>query len=183
VIASVRESFSGSITYDAGGLLYHGDEAAYTTESFDANWEPPSIGGFAAGLDYIGVDWYPQLTTQADAPMAEMATNAQRMADQFLVPLWQTYQKPILFAEIDYLSMDRTAVNPLKYRYGGPVDQNEQAAAWEAIFVTFADEPWFAGMFPAGFYLTVFQDSTGTTNSLWHKEAEEVFRYWYAGLD
>ena len=182
VIASVRSEFGGPITYDAGGLLFHGNESDYSTQIFSSKWEPVRIGEFAENLDYIGIDWYPQLTNTPDASAEDMAQNVQRIVDQFLVPLWEKYEKPIFFAEIDYSSMDRTSINPLRYRSGGPVDELEQAAAFEAIFLALEDEPWFAGMFPAGFYLTVFQDSIGTSNSLWYKDAEEVFRYWFAGL-
>lgn len=181
VISSVRDAYSGPITYDAGGVLYDGDESAYTTDIFSSEWESASIGAFAANVDYIGIDWYPQIAAESDSTTEEMALNAQRIADEFLVPLVEEYGKPLLFAEIDYSSVDRTAVNPLRYRGDGPIDEGEQAAAFEAIFRTFGDEPWFAGMFPAGFYLGVFEDEVGTTNSLWYKEAEDVFRHWYGG--
>ncbi len=183
VIAAVRAVYSGSISYDCGGVLYNGDEATYSTKAFSSQWEAVSIGDFAFGLDYIGIDWYPQLTRNPDAPVDELAVNAQAIADEFLKPVFEKYQKPIYFAEIDYSSMDRTTLNPLRYRTGGVVDEGEQASAFEAIFRTFQDEPWFAGMFPAGFYLTVFKDQEGTTNSLWYKEAASVFKYWYTGVN
>jgi len=183
VISAVRAVYSGPISYDCGGVLYNGDEATYSTQTFSSQWQAASIGDFAFGLDYIGVDWYPQLTRIPDASVDELSANAQRIADKFLKPVYEKYQKPIFFAEIDYSSTHRTTINPLVYRSGGPVDEGEQASAFEAVFRTFQDEPWFAGMFPAGFYLTVFKDQEGTINSLWYKDAEKVFEFWYAGVN
>jgi hypothetical protein len=181
VIGEVRKAYSGPISYDCGGLLYHGTESEYSTEKLGSAWEPVSIGDFLADVDYIGIDWYPRLTNNPNATVKEMAANAQRLADAFLRPVAERYNEPIFFAEIDYSSVDRTAINPLYYRSGGGADELEQANAFEAIFQTFQDESWFAGMFPTGFYLTVFRDQIGTTNSLWYKQAEETFRRWYVG--
>jgi hypothetical protein len=110
-----------------------------------------------------------------------MAANAERLADAFLLPLARKYNRPVFFAEIDYSSVNGTALGPLHYRGDGPVDELEQANAFEAVFQTFQDESWFAGMFPTGFYLIVFRDQIGTTNSLRQKQAEEIFRKWYVG--
>lgn len=179
LIAEVRSVYSGEIVYGAGGLLYHGLESAYTTQKFGPSWQPPVIGEFLHETDYVGVDWYPQIAADREASTEQIQQNVQAIVDHFLQPVAQEFDKPVIFSEIDYSSIDKTTIDPLTYRSGGPIDVTEQARAYDAVFQALHDESWFSGMFPAGFYLTVFRDSAGTTNSIWYKPAEEVFRYWY----
>ena len=180
VIQAVRAIYSGPISYDCGGVLYHGNEASYTTSSFTADWQAAACGDFAANVDFIGIDWYPPIAGSPTSGVQEMASNVRAIADQFLAPLAQRHGKPVFFAEIDYASANRSAMNPLLYR-SGEVDAGEQATAFEAVFRALADKPWFAGMFPASHFLTAQVDQQGTTNTVWFKPAEGVFRRWYGG--
>lgn len=176
LIGTVRTLYAGSISYDTGGVLYHGSR--YDTASFDTQWEAASAGDFLTDVDLIGVDWYPQIASTSSSGADEMTTNVGRIADRFLEPLHARFQKPIFFAEIDYPSVDGAAMNPLANRSGVP-DPGEQATAFEAVLRVFSSRRWFVGMFPAGMYLNVVKDNLGTTNSVWFKQAELVLQRWY----
>jgi hypothetical protein len=127
VILAVRAIYRGPISYDCGGVLYHGSEASYTTSSFTADWQAAACGDFVANVDFIGIDWYPPIAGSPTAGVQEMASNVRAIADQFLAPLAQRHGKPVFFAEIDYASANRSPMNPLLYR-SGDVDTDEQAS-------------------------------------------------------
>lgn len=181
VIAAARAKYSGWISYDCGGVLYNGDESAYTTKAFGPEWTAMSIGEFASDLDFVGVDWYPQIALNESTSVDEMEQNVRNIAAAFLQPVYQRYGKKIVFGEIDYSSVTKTAVNPLKYRQGGRWSEKAQADAYEAVFRVLSSTPYFAGMFPTSFYLSVSNKQQDTTNAVWYKQAESVISSWYAG--
>jgi hypothetical protein len=57
------------------------------------------------------------------------------------------WNRPILFTEIGYRSIAGAAVEPWNFTVRAAVDTQEQADAYEALFRTFWDQDWFAGLF------------------------------------
>jgi hypothetical protein len=53
----------------------------------------------------------------------------------------------ILFTEAGYPSLVGAAVEPWSNQYSSTPSQQEQAAAYEALFATFSGQPWWAGTF------------------------------------
>ena len=190
LIAQVRSGYSGPISYDCAGLWYKPldgsrleSDPTFNTEEFSEAWTPVTAGDFLYNVDYIGVDWYPRVASTNNPTIQELERNIQNIWDRLVEDRLAIYGKPIFFAEIDYSSTDGTTIDPLTFRGANaahPVDEQEQADAYEALFRALQDEPSFLGMFPAGFYLTVFTDNGGF-NNIYQKPVEEVFRYWYAG--
>jgi len=128
LIAKVRHIYKGKLTYAA-------------------NWDEYTRAPFWMKLDYIGVNAYFPLSQERHPTLAQLKSGWQ---------LWKTklesvsdeYDKPILFTEFGYRSMDYTAKKPWL------VDQNRmevnlgaQADATLAVFDVFWKEDWFAGGF------------------------------------
>jgi hypothetical protein len=89
-----------------------------------------------------------------------------------------------VLTEIGYKSADRTAEQPWLWRSEEPVDLEEQARCYEAMFRTLWDRSWFKGIFVwkwfPGFDTSRSDSDRGFTPQ--GKPAEEVLRRWY-GLD
>jgi Glycoside Hydrolase Family 113 len=163
VVSGVRERFSGTLTYAA---LYTGEESSI------AWWD---------AVDLIGVDAYWPLTDGNEPTLAELEDAwtpiLQRMAD--LSARWG--DKPILFTEIGYVSLDGANANPGDpFPAGRPLDLQEQADCYLAAFESAWDEPWFAGMY--WWDWSADPEAGGSRDggfTPFGKPAEGVLRSWY----
>lgn len=129
IVRKVRGQFTGPIVYASN----HGEEV-------DVRWWD--------ALDYIGVDAYYALSDAVTPTVAEL-TQAwiQKGYVGTLQTLASKYGKKILFTEIGYRSVDRSAQAPWNYSAQAPANPEAQANAYEAAIATFTDKPWFAGFF------------------------------------
>ncbi|MDY0019170.1 MAG: hypothetical protein RBT47_04130 [Anaerolineae bacterium] len=126
-IAGVREVYDGPITYASNW----GDETGL------AWWD---------AVDFIGVDAYYPLAEGADPTLEELKA-AWEPYVALLGDLAESWDKTILFTEIGYRSIDGTASHPWDWQTGGAIDLQEQADAYQAVFESVFDQPWFAGIF------------------------------------
>ncbi len=118
--------------------------------TYAANWDEYPKTTFWEDLDYIGIDAYFPLSEEK-TPSVEQLKQAWQPWKKKIALLSKTKNKPVLFTEFGYRSMDYTAKKPWL------VDQNEekeekvnlmaQANAKKAIFSEFWTEDWFAGGF------------------------------------
>ena len=160
VIEGVRAYFGGPVTYAAN----HGSEAGITW------WD---------AVDYIGVDAYYPLTDKNDPTLAELKA-AWTPHVTILAALAETWEKPVLFTEIGYRSQDGTNRHPWGWTTGGPIDLQEQADAYRAVFESFYDKPWFDGMFWWSWGTDPFEGGPCDDDYTPHdKPAENVLRAWY----
>lgn len=132
LIKDVRAIYKGKLTYAA-------------------NWyeEYESIG-FWDQLDFIGIQAYFPLTKNKNPDLTELKKSWQKKLPD-LAQLSQKRDRPILFTEIGYKSTEDAAISPWEWiDYSGDVTVNEstltQANAYQAVFETVWQEPWFAGM-------------------------------------
>jgi hypothetical protein len=176
LIAKVRAVYSGLLTYD----LNHGRE-------HDVPW--------LDAVDFISVSAYhpipfadgrpwdavPDETTPVEEILAGMQPIRARMRE-----VSQKWNKPILFIETGCTSVRGCAHTPWKHiteTPDWPVDQQEQANYYQAMFETYWDEPWFMGWcwwdWPARLY---DRTEAGGNRSfcVYGKRAEDVLRQWYA---
>ncbi|PRX56415.1 glycoside hydrolase family 113 [Flagellimonas meridianipacifica] len=115
--------------------------------TYAANWDEFSRTPFWKELDFIGVDAYFPLSEERYPTMEELKSGWQPWKTK-LVDLSNTTDKPILFTEFGYRSMDYTAKKPwLVDRNQMDVNLQAQADATQAIFDEFWNEDWFAGGF------------------------------------
>lgn len=133
LIARVRTIFSGSLTYDLNwSSLY------YPLPSWLSN---PS-------LNAVGISLYAPLTDQPE-----------RLNPQTLPALWQTtigkqldafatqINKPVLLSELGYRDSADALYNPWETSTTAPVDQVEQAAAYNAALWSIINDPYITGVF------------------------------------
>jgi hypothetical protein len=160
VIAGVRSHYAGPITYAAN----HGDETGLTW------WD---------GVDTIGVDAYYALTNERD-PTVEALKTAWQPHVATLAALSATWNKPVLFTEIGYRSLDGANQTPWDWHIEGAIDMQEQADAYQATFESVFDQPWFAGLYWWAWGTNPFQGGGCDSGYTPHvKPAEDVLRSWY----
>ncbi len=128
LITKVRGVYSGKLTYAA-------------------NWDEYTRTPFWEQLDYIGVDAYFPLSEEKNPSKDQMQAGWQKWKTT-LQAIAEEKDKPILFTEFGYRSMDYTAKKPwLVDRNEMDVNLKAQADATQAIFDAFWKEDWFAGGF------------------------------------
>lgn len=126
LIAATRVVFGGLLTYAALPFEYDRIE-------------------FWRRLDLIGVNAY--------WPLADRGTTNVAALQQAWVPhvraleaFAQSQQRPVLLTEAGYASQAGTATDPSSWTLSRIAAPREQAAAYEALFLSFEGRPWFAGV-------------------------------------
>ena len=165
LIQQVRSRYAGPLTYAA-------------------NWDEYEYISFWPLLDYVGVDAYFPLSETQTPSVAELMAAWQKPSKR-LQAFAQKHRKPILFAEYGYRSVDRTAGKqwelPDSWHETAPANMTAQKNAYEALYQTFWQQPWFAG----GFLWKWYPDYTtagGPQNDDYtpqRKPAEAIIRQWY----
>jgi hypothetical protein len=175
IIDAVREVYDGTLTYAAAT-----DEAIHVS--------------FWDALDQIGVNAYPPLTTEADPTVGELiaawhsvsADNywAAAMGYQSPVDFFRSlalqHDRPLLFTEIGYRSLDGANIRPSNWSASGSQDVQEQRDAFDAFFQVWSGEgSWFRGAHiwewdPDNVYVP-------TGYSPMDKPAEQLITEWFAG--
>ena len=128
LIQEIREVYKGELTYAA-------------------NWDEFSRVPFWDALDYIGIDAYFPLSDDKTPTVAVYEQGWQPHKKQILA-LQKQYQKPVLFTEFGYRSVDFSGKKPWdSKRVEGGVNLEAQTNALQAIHNQFWNEDWFAGGF------------------------------------
>jgi len=161
LIADIRRTFSGPLTYGAG---------------FDEVLKVP----FWDALDYIGVSAYYPLVEQPSVPArAEIAAGWQPIVGR-LERLAARVQKPVLFTELGYRSVDIAAHQPWNSGGTSSVNLQLQADAYAAFFDAVWPRPWLAGVY--WWKWDSFPDAGGPQDDDYTprgKPAGEVLREYY----
>ncbi|MBI5053433.1 MAG: hypothetical protein HZC38_03110 [Chloroflexi bacterium] len=160
VIKAVRAVYKGSLTYAA-------------------NVEEEHVISWWDALDAIGIDAYYSLTPGNDPSLADLKAAWSPIADD-LEQLSQKWNRPIIFTEIGYRSVNGANKNPWDSGMSGTVDLQEQADCYRAVFEVLKDKSWWRGAFwwnwepnpSAG----GARDVDYTANN---KPAEDVLRFYY----
>lgn len=159
-IGGVRSRYSGPLTYAAN----HGSESSLSW------WD---------AVDFIGIDAYYPLTGKNDPTVAELKAAWQPISAT-LASLAASSHKTILFTEIGYRSQDGANQHPWDWQVGGTVDLQEQADAYQAVFETIYNQPWFAGMYWWSWGVDPFEGGECDDGYTPHdKPAEDILRAWY----
>ncbi|QLG45778.1 glycoside hydrolase family 113 [Costertonia aggregata] len=126
LISKIRKIYKGKLTYAA-------------------NWDEYSRTTFWDDLDYIGIDAYFPLSESKTPTVEELKTGWQPWKTK-IRSLSKAKNKPVIFTEFGYRSMDYTAKKPwLVDRNEEKVNLKAQANAQKAILSEFWEEDWFAG--------------------------------------
>jgi hypothetical protein len=135
LIDSVRQVYTGSITYAP-------------------NWDEYEQIVFWDKLDYIGVDAYFSLLPDATPEVCDLKI-AWEPTFEHLKTFSEQWNKPILFTEWGYLSLDGCAYKTWeleKDRSSANINEEAQANAAQALLELFGKEDWWAGGFQWKWY-------------------------------
>lgn len=126
LIAAVRRIDPGALTYASN--WYEGLERV----------------PFWDRLDALGVDAYYPLADSPAAGPAELAAGARQIAAR-LAAQAKKAGKPLLLTEVGFAA--RRAAWQEPHREGGELSEEDQAAAYRALFAALRGEPWLRGVF------------------------------------
>lgn len=122
----MREHYKGKLTYAA-------------------NWDEYKRTPFWTQLDYIGIDAYFPLT-DARTPSLEQLKEGWEPWKANIAALAKRHERPVLFTEFGYRSIDYTARRPWEAnRSDTGLNLQAQVHATQAILEEFWKEEWFAG--------------------------------------
>lgn len=126
LIKDVKKVYTGKLTYAA---------------NWDEFWRTP----FWESLDYIGIDAYFPVS-DLKTPTVEDCILGWEKHKKGLKEFSEKLNRPILFTEYGYRSVDYTAKEPWRYdRSMTSVNLEAQKNALKALYQTVWDEDWFAG--------------------------------------
>ena len=115
--------------------------------TYAANWDEYSRTPFWNDLDYIGIDAYFPLSEAKTPSVAELKTGWKPWKEK-IGTLSKTLNKPVLFTEFGYRSVDYNAKKPwVADRNEMTVNMDAQVNATRAIVEEFWKEEWFGGGF------------------------------------
>ena len=128
LIVEIRKIYKGKLTYAA-------------------NWNEYNRTPFWADLDYIGIDAYFPLS-DSKTPTLEECKQGWTAYKKEMKVFSETYDKPVMFTEFGYRSVDYTAKAPWKAdRDMTHINLDAQSNAMQSLFDEIWDEHWFAGGF------------------------------------
>ncbi len=154
VAREVRTVFRNRVSYSANWWF---DRAGFQDVLGMRQW---------ALLDYIGITAYFELTNKNDPTVAELRSAWQKdrhgqnvLSD--LDALRQRYNKPLVFWELGYQSRDGMNISPWDFTKATPVDEQEQADAYQAFFEVFSGRTGFLGFGLFAHQVTLPKDAVG----------------------
>ena len=128
LISEIRKVYKGKLTYAA-------------------NWDEFKRVPFWRELDYIGIDAYFPLSDKKSPTTEEFEVGWQPHKKEIL-RIQKKFNRPILFTEFGYRSVDFTGKEPWKSdRVSGNINLQAQVNGLQAIHNQFWKEDWFAGGF------------------------------------
>jgi hypothetical protein len=161
LIASVRAFYPGPVTYAAN---WYGDLESVR---------------FWDRLDFVGVDTYFPLATAPGAGRAEIAKGARQVAER-LARASRRFDKPVLLTEVGFAAKRQAWMEP--HIEGGEYSEEDQAAAYEALFGALDHQPWLAGTFVWKAFSAQGSDSGHEADFRFQgRQAEKAVRKYYGG--
>jgi len=126
LIAEIRTVYAGPLTYAAN----------YTSVDDVRFWD---------ALDHIGVDAYYELV---DRPTTDVATLTTAWAPHLasLKTLSERIGRPVLITEVGYVSQRGATTEPWNWEFDGVRADDEQRAAYRAVFDAFGGQEWCSGI-------------------------------------
>ncbi len=149
--------------------------------TYAANWDEYPRTTFWEDLDFIGIDAYFPLSDKRTPSVDELKKGWKKHKDRMLA-LSNEKDKPIIFTEYGYRSMDFTAKKPwLVDRNEEKVNLEGQVNAKKAIFEEFWNEEWFAGGYVWKWFIQHDKAGGGMDNRFTpqNKPAQLVIRDFY----
>ena len=161
VIKAVRDVYKGPITYAANW-----DEEYRHIKFWDA-------------LDYVGIDAYFPLSDSESPGLDEIKKGWEPWVKE-IEAFQKTVNKPIIFPEVGYCSVDYAAKTPWEEKPGSKVNPELQANCYRALFETFWNKEWFYGAYWWRWGTDVrFGGGNSRGFTPQNKPAQKVIEEWY----
>lgn len=150
---------------------------------YAANWDNYTAIPFWNQLDYIGIDAYFPLSQETTPTKTELIAK-WKTKKQKLANYSKRAKKPIIFTEMGYRSIDKGTWKQWEIENAPNnehINLTAQQNAYEALFETFWNEPWFKGGFIWEWHPND-NSAGGTKNSNYtpqHKPVEQIIKKWY----
>lgn len=158
----IRPLFNGDLTYCANW----GSEF----EKFQL-WEE---------FDYIGLNCYYPLSKNEQVEKSVLAENFAQIIKKIEKVIDET-NKPLVFTEIGFRSVEQTWINPHEDANRRPVNEEAQAICYEVVFEGIEGKDWCKGImwwkWPSYLYYEGQQNTSFTPN---RKLAEKVVQKWFS---
>ncbi len=133
LIAGVRQRFSGKLTYSANwGGNFYAEEFTHI--------------GFWDALDYVGISAYFELATYNNPSVSQLMDSWNYYNTNKIQPFQQSQNKPVLFTEVGYRSVDGAAQHPWDSQRPGAYNSQEQVNGITAMTQFWSSIPWMAGI-------------------------------------
>ncbi|WOD44446.1 glycoside hydrolase family 113 [Hwangdonia lutea] len=165
LIAEIKTIYKGKLTYAA-------------------NWDEFKRTPFWDELDFIGIDAYFPVSASKTPTVAE-AAEGWKMHKPVIEQVSNTYNKPILYTEFGYRSVDYSGKEPWKSdRNKGHVNLEAQSNTTKALLETFWNEDWFAGGFIWKWFVN-HDEVGGVNNNMFtpqNKPVEAILRKHYSNF-
>jgi len=128
VIASIRQHYTGKVTYAAN----------WGSEIDELKWGDV--------LDVIGIDAYYSLS-KSKVPSYSDLVSGWAPTVLHLAGISQQWKKTIIFPEIGFKSIDGTAISPGEWNVDGALNVTQQLDCYRATFEAFKNQDWWSGIF------------------------------------
>ncbi len=171
LIAEIRQVYKGKLTYAA-------------------NWHEEFEGiQFWDALDFIGIQAYFPLSDRETPSLEELKAGWQQHLES-IDRVRSRYQKPAIFTELGYRSMDDAAIAPWEWPeeretrpaiFATASGLESQANCYEAFFRTVWPQDWLVGAYFWKWFPRVETEpgKVGRGFTPQNKPAEKVMREWY----
>ncbi|WP_346880979.1 glycoside hydrolase [uncultured Algibacter sp.] len=150
--------------------------------TYAANWDEFKRTPLWEDLDYIGIDAYFPVN-DSKTPTLNACLAGWKTHKLVISEISKKYNKPVLFTEFGYRSVDYSGKEPWKSdRSMNQVNLEAQTNTTKALFETFWKEDWFAGGFVWKWFHN-YEASGGHNNSRFtpqNKPVETVIRQYYS---
>jgi len=149
--------------------------------TYAANWDEFKRTPFWDEVDFIGVDAYFPVSDKQTPSVVECKAGWQKHK-AVIKSLSETHNKPIMFTEFGYRSMDYAGKEPwASDRSMTSLNLEAQKNATQALFEEFWNEDWFAGGFVWKWFHN-YEDRGGEKDNRFtpqNKPAEKVIQSFY----
>lgn len=132
-------------------LLIKSIKSIYTGKlTYAANWDNEfEAVPFWNELDYIGIQAYFPISSTDDSTLYELENNWRKHIEK-IESVSSKFNKPILFTELGYKSIQGTSKKPWEWNgiknIYSKISKTEQLVSYQAFFNTIWTEPWFHGI-------------------------------------
>ncbi|MFH1784301.1 MAG: T9SS type A sorting domain-containing protein [bacterium] len=155
-VGTELKSLSGSTYTSNWNSTIDAIESIYTSPlTYAANWDEYTNVSFWDRMDYGGVDAYFPLSELQNPSVEELKAGWTNYSGTYgthnwiaELEAWQaSINKPIIFTEIGYRSIDYAAKEPWAWGNNATYNAQLQANCYQATIEVLQEKSWFAGMY------------------------------------